>query len=157
MKSYIYHYCATISVPGGKSLFDGVVSRSTQIENYEDYKNLKRGIAEAHGVSEPEKLTIEGLTILHEKDSEDAVKEYTPEKDSAWIKNAYPLQQITIRLQGTRHSTKESIIGQLDEVSKRLLEGDMSGECHDDDFGYRFKVDPRSDGPTFFASPARKR
>ncbi|OAI20354.1 hypothetical protein A1359_21195 [Methylomonas lenta] len=67
-----------------------------------------------------------------------------------WIEHAYPLQQITIQLQGTRHSLPEHIIGQLEAVLKRLRNGDYFGEEHDDDFGYRFKVEPTCQGPSFF-------
>jgi hypothetical protein len=71
-----------------------------------------------------------------------------------WIKHAYPLQQITVQLQGTRHSDRDAIIGQLEIVLDRLKRGDVKGERHDDDFGYRFVVEPQSDGPSFFDEPA---
>lgn len=71
-----------------------------------------------------------------------------------WIRHAYPLQQITVHLQGTRHSDREAIIAQLVTVLERLKRGDMHGEEHDDDFGYRFSVEPTSPGPSFFDEPA---
>ena len=70
-----------------------------------------------------------------------------------WIEHAYPLQQITIQLQGTRHSLHDHIIKQLETVLNRLRNGDTLGEEHDDDFGYRFIVEPMSNGPSFFEGP----
>ena len=35
------------------------------------------------------------------------------EEDTSWIAHAYPLQQIRIELQGTRHSDRAAIIDQL--------------------------------------------
>jgi hypothetical protein len=40
--------------------------------------------------------------------------------DQAWIDHAYPLQQIVVQLQGRLRSTREDIISQLEEVTKRL-------------------------------------
>lgn len=71
-----------------------------------------------------------------------------------WIRHAYPLQQITVQLQGTRHSKREDIITQAESVLERLKRGEMQGEHHDDDFGYRFNVEPTSPGPSFFDKPA---
>jgi len=67
-----------------------------------------------------------------------------------WVKHAYPLQQISIRLQGTRHSDKDAIIRQLETVIARLKAGDSSGQDHDDDFGYTFDYVAASSGPSFF-------
>lgn len=72
----------------------------------------------------------------------------------SWIDHAYPLQQITVQIQGTRHSDRAAVIGQLETVLARLRAGDLSGQDHDDDFGYRFNVDPASAGPSFFDAPA---
>lgn len=71
-----------------------------------------------------------------------------------WIDNAYPLQKVTVHLQGTRHSNREDIISQLEGVLERLRAGDLVGEDHDDDYGYRFTVEPSSAGPSFFDTPA---
>lgn len=38
----------------------------------------------------------------------------------AWIEHAYPLQQVTILLQGTRYSEREYIISQLEIILSRL-------------------------------------
>lgn len=80
-----------------------------------------------------------------------------PSVPKSWIDHAYPLQQIIIRLQGTRHSDRQSVIAQLDEVLVRLSQGDESGEDHDDDFGYYFIVESSSNGPSFFDKPAGSR
>lgn len=56
-----------------------------------------------------------------------------------WKKHAYPLQLITIRLQGTRHSSLDSILSQLQEISDRVKAGEKTGESSDDDFGYLFE------------------
>lgn len=74
-----------------------------------------------------------------------------------WIEHAYPLQQITIRLQGTRHSDRAAIVAQLEEVAARLKAGDLAGESSDDDFGYAFEVQAESPGPSFFDEPASSR
>ncbi|WP_058048818.1 hypothetical protein [Janthinobacterium sp. Ant5-2-1] len=71
-----------------------------------------------------------------------------------WIKHAYPLQQITIELQGTRHSKREDVIGQLETVLAKLKKGELEGVLHDDDFGYRFQVQPAVPGPSFFDASA---
>ena len=71
------------------------------------------------------------------------------EPSAEWRKHAYPLKQITIRLQGTRHSSDESIIKQLETIIARLRAGDVSGYRHDDDFGYSFDF-VSSEGPSFF-------
>lgn len=71
-----------------------------------------------------------------------------------WIAHAYPLQQLTIRLQGTRHSNKADIVGQLETVLARLKSGDISGQADDDDFGYVFEYVSATPGPSFFDEPA---
>lgn len=76
------------------------------------------------------------------------------ESNENWRANAYPLQQVAIFLQGTRHSDRTSLIDQLQTVVARLQAGDMDGTEHDDDFGYCFKVDPASEGPSFFHGPS---
>ena len=74
--------------------------------------------------------------------------------NESWITHAYPLQQVTVRLQGTKHSDRLAIIGQLETVLERLRAGDLNGQDHDDDFGYRFTVEPTSAGPSFFDESA---
>jgi hypothetical protein len=63
---------------------------------------------------------------------------------------AQPLQQVTIRLQGSRESDYQAVIGQLANVLWILRRGERSGADHDDDFGYAFKVEAASNGPSFF-------
>jgi|GEM_PF-3019462 len=57
-----------------------------------------------------------------------------------WIDHAYPLKRITIELQGTRHSSLDSMLSQLKKVEERIKEGQECGEASDDDFGYKFAV-----------------
>ncbi|WP_050569755.1 hypothetical protein [Dickeya sp. NCPPB 3274] len=70
--------------------------------------------------------------------------------NAEWVKNAYPLQQIEIRLQGTRHSSRDAIIAQLEAVTMRLKNGETNGMVEDDDFGYSFTVTNSPNGPSFF-------
>ena len=70
--------------------------------------------------------------------------------DSSWIAHAYPLQQIRIELQGTRHSDRSVVIEQLETVLARLRAGDLAGRVDDDDFGYRFSVEVVSSGSSIF-------
>jgi hypothetical protein len=56
-----------------------------------------------------------------------------------WKEHAYPLKSVTIQLQGTRHTTVESLLHQLDEIKAQLMDGCKTGEHHDDDYGYRFE------------------
>lgn len=73
-----------------------------------------------------------------------------------WGKHAYPLQQMTVsvQLQGTRHSERQGVVGLLDDVVRRIKAGEVSGEDHDDDFGYRFNISSANGGATFFDDPA---
>ena len=87
----------------------------------------------------------------------DALTTITPDSGNDWIEHAYPLQQVTVRLQGTRHSDKTDIIDQLETVLQRLKAGDMSGYDHDDDYGYDFKYNEAVPGPSFFDEPTEKR
>lgn len=74
-----------------------------------------------------------------------------------WIEHAYPLQQVTIKLQGTRHSERETIINQLETITARLRAGDTSGTEHDDDFGYSFESTESATWPSFFDEPCASR
>jgi hypothetical protein len=74
-----------------------------------------------------------------------------------WVAYAYPLQQITIRLQGTRHSDRAAIVRQLERVVARLQADEAMGEEGDDDIGYVFEVNGASAGPSFFDAPASTR
>lgn len=72
----------------------------------------------------------------------------------SWHAHAYPLQQVTIKLQGTRHSNKDIVIDLLETVLARLKNGDTSGHRHDDDFGYTFEYNSAATGPSFFENSA---
>lgn len=71
-----------------------------------------------------------------------------------WIEHAYPLQQLTVHVQGTRHSDRAAMIEQLEAVVARLRAGDLRGSEHDDDFGYRFELSEAVSGPSFFDAAA---
>ncbi len=89
----------------------------------------------------------------HQEIEEEILQSVSPNEESPnqdWIDHAYPLQQVTIKLQGTKHSERASVINQLQEVMKRLEAGEMEGLEHDDDFGYSFKFVSASSGPTIF-------
>lgn len=73
-----------------------------------------------------------------------------------WIAHAYPLQQIVIKLQGTRHSSQADMLALLDAVRDLIRAGAHEAWDHDDDFGYSFTVDVASNGPSFFTEPAGK-
>ena len=75
----------------------------------------------------------------------------------AWIEHAYPLQQVTILLQGTRHSEREDIISQLEIILSRLKNGENTGFEHDDDFGYSFQYDAAAVGKSSFFDEAAGR
>lgn len=74
-----------------------------------------------------------------------------------WIAHAYPLQQITVKVQGTRHSSKRDLIELLEIVLERLKQGDATGAAHDDDFGYWFALQSAANGPSFFDMPANSK
>lgn len=67
-----------------------------------------------------------------------------------WAMNAHPLKQITIYLQGTRHTEVANMLKQLQEVTERISQGETQGESSDDDFGYKFSVNSRSNNPSIF-------
>ncbi|MGE8063856.1 hypothetical protein [Pseudomonas sp. NPDC089569] len=104
-------------------------------------------------------LASKEYSPVHEFQATGSPKVITEPKkpNQAWINHAYPLQQLTIKLQGTRHTTPKSIIAQLGTVTKRLNAGDSDGQAHDDDFGYHFEFVKASPGPSFFDSPASQR
>lgn len=80
----------------------------------------------------------------------EAKQKYARDLDRRWEDHVYPLKQVTIKLQGTRHSRLEDIIDQLDIVARRLRDGSVIGECHDDDSGYSFTLEEQSNGPSYF-------
>lgn len=70
------------------------------------------------------------------------------------VGHAYPPKQITVKVQGTRHSSKTDLIELLEIVLARLQQGDATGTAHDDDFGYWFELREAVNGPSFFDMPA---
>ncbi len=75
--------------------------------------------------------------------------------DKEWIKQAYPLQQVVVKLQGTRLSDRSAIIDQIEVVLEKLRSGDTKGCAHDDDFGYSFELTEASAEASFFDAPQR--
>lgn len=73
---------------------------------------------------------------------------------ASWKAHAYPLQQLTIRVQGQRTTEKASILSQVSIALDRLASGELAGSVHDDDFGYWFSFVPAAPGPSFFDTPA---
>lgn len=74
-------------------------------------------------------------------DSISKVKESFIEQqvDQEWLEQAYPLQQITIILQGTKLSNKADMLSLLETISARLKSDDTNGCYHKDEFGYSFQ------------------
>lgn len=73
--------------------------------------------------------------------------------NQAWQEQAYPLRQLTIRAQGTRHSSREELISHVERVLTKLKTGHVKGQSHDDDDGYVFELVEESPGPSFFDEP----
>lgn len=71
-----------------------------------------------------------------------------------WVGPAYPLQQITIKVHGTRHGSTQDLIERREIVLARLWQGDTTGTVHDDDFGYWFELRDAANGPSFFDKQA---
>lgn len=67
-----------------------------------------------------------------------------------WVAHAYPLKQLTIELQGTRHASRSDLLRTMQVVIARLEDGHVSGCSHDDDFGYRFEYDQATERPSIF-------
>lgn len=117
-----------------------VKNKVQEIMNYRDGKILD---------FDYKQLNIDWLIRLYKaqdkanetNDSISKVKESFLEQqvDQEWLEQAYPLQQITITLQGTKRSDKADILSLLETVSARLKNGDSDGYSHDDDFGYSFQ------------------
>jgi hypothetical protein len=74
-----------------------------------------------------------------------------------WRAHAYPLKQLTVRVQGTRLHDKDALVGQLATVTDRLRAGDTGGHHHDDDFGYSFELTDSAEGPSFFDEACGRR
>lgn len=77
-------------------------------------------------------------------------------ENKCWLHYAYPLQQVIIKLQGTRHSNHIEVINLLETVLKRLRAGEIAGSEHDDYFGYSFNFVEESKQLSFFDEEAEK-
>ncbi len=86
-------------------------------------------------------------------DTNPIVPEYE-EVSASWRERAYPLQQLTVRIQGTRRHSVEDLAFQLDQVAERLRSGSLSGHRYDDDCGYAFSLVESPEGPSFFPGAA---
>jgi hypothetical protein len=69
--------------------------------------------------------------------------------NSNWQRLAFPLKQITIKRQGTEHSTLDDLLSRLQHIAGRVNAWYNLGYNHDDDFGYVFEVADETD-VTFF-------
>lgn len=74
-----------------------------------------------------------------------SVTPYFPPPHESWKNQAYPLQLMTIQAQGSRQTNREHLIGMLEKGLARLKSGEVKGEESDDDFGYRFVMNPEMD------------
>ena len=73
--------------------------------------------------------------------------------NSNWQQLAFPLKQIAIKRQGTKHSTLDDLLSQLQHSADRVNAENALGYDHDDDFGYVFEV-VNETNVTFFADSA---
>ena len=62
-----------------------------------------------------------------------------------------PLTQITVRLQGTRGTSRQALAAQLNAVAALVAEGQPSGQLEADHAGYTFRTDIVLDGQSIFA------
>lgn len=62
--------------------------------------------------------------------------------------------QVTIKLQGTRNSSRQAMLDLLPEIALQLAEGHASGRLEADGCGYVFKTEMVLAGPSIFQSEA---
>jgi hypothetical protein len=62
-------------------------------------------------------------------------------KKQEWRAYAYPLQLITVQVQGRRNSLQGDMAQLLRSVADLIDAGEVTGTNEDDDFGYVFKVE----------------
>jgi len=62
-----------------------------------------------------------------------------------------PYTQITIKLQGTHHTSREDILAQLNAVAASLSEGDDAGEFELEGCGYTFETKVTLTDPSIFS------
>jgi hypothetical protein len=72
------------------------------------------------------------------RQSADDLRTHNPNR--TWHGYAYPVQQITIQLQGQRNSRREDILSRLEIVLAHWTAGDACGENSDDEFGQKFEL-----------------
>ena len=46
--------------------------------------------------------------------------------NDTWVAQAYPLQQVVIKLQRTKHIDRNDLLAQLEEVAVRIKQGDWN-------------------------------
>lgn len=56
-----------------------------------------------------------------------------------WMLHAYPLKQLTINLQGTKHTSKDDLIALLENIIFEIKNEKEAGKAEDDDYGYIFE------------------
>ena len=149
-----------LSTPGGWSLPDDIVFRVTRgditspipctFDQMIDFLDacgldLSKDEAQIAGIIAGIPFETDGAAVRFEQVRRNGAR-------IDWAMNAHPLKQIIVRLQGTRHSDPASMLQQVEEVVDRIKNGDLHGESSDDDFGYMFSVDLRSDNPSIFGN-----
>lgn len=149
-----------LSTPGGWGLPDDIVFRVTRSDQTSPIPctfvqmldfldacglNLVRDEVQVVGIIAGIPFEMDGTTMQFEQVRSNGAR-------IDWAMHAHPLKQIIIKIQGTRHSEPESMLQQVEEIVGRIKRGDVQGESSDDDFGYEFSVDLRSNNPSIFGN-----
>lgn len=135
--------------PGLRGILKGFMQDSGIIGESNQLEDAHLAIAAVNALPELLALAEDGLALRSMSTDQGSLV-----ANDSWVQHAYPLQKITVQVQGTRHSNRQALISELETALERLKRGDESGESHDDDFGYRFFVQSNSRGPSFFDTPA---
>lgn len=158
-KSAVVVQC-DLSTPRGWGLPDDIVFRVTrgdqtspipcsfvQMLDFLDASglNLARDEVQVAGIIAGLPFEMDGATMRFEQVRSNGAR-------IDWAMHAHPLKQIIIKIQGTRHSEPEIMLQQVEEIVGRIKRGDVQGESSDDDFGYEFSVDVRSNKPSIFGN-----
>lgn len=151
---------APLSTPAGWGLPDDIVFRVTrgdktsstpctfaQLLDFLDACGMDPVMDEAKvaGILSGVPVEIDGASVQFEQVHPNGAR-------LEWAMHAHPLKQITITLQGTRHSVLDDLLHQVPEVVRRIQAGDMQGEASDDDFGYKFQVSKSSQDRSVFGN-----
>jgi len=80
-------------------------------------------------------------------------KELAERVNKEWYDAAYPLKLLTLKAQGSKNTSKESLVSQLKIAIEHIETGAILGSAHDDDFGFAFQYKDESYG-TIFSGPA---